>query len=163
MWRTRALLKMILSVVFGCALVSIGAQLAWIARYLSYWQPQPGGGGFVQIEIFESVFAGLRLAIPMVIVTLLFFREIRRPLFYRWTMVTVALLVTIWHWGWVLENLLQHWPSFDELTLWSLGLGVVVQVLSVFICHLAAGTYLRAALTRQRQTPADASHPRDTT
>jgi len=91
----------------------------------------------------------LTLALPMTLVTALCFREIRRPKFYRFAMLTVALLTSILVWpghfegmGRTLQsNTPAEFKAFDAVHF-------LTHALAIFSAQLAAGKYLRDLAAR---------------
>ena len=143
MWRMIPLLKMVarmvvagiaLSALHGLALrVTLGASGGASPRY------------FVASAVESGVFAGLILALPMALVTLVCFREIKRPLFYRFSMVTVSLILVMNYWqslaSYYHEALLSPGRDSWRLLLFALALGFYS--LLVYASSLAARAYTR--------------------
>ncbi len=142
MRRARPLIKMVVLVTATAVVISaISLFLNFVQRYpdlpLARIAHYAAVGG-----ITNGVITGLSLAVPMALVTIVFFREISRPTFYRWAMVTVALLVIIARWGWILELMRPLLYSNDDQVIWSAVPLVLTMVLNILVCHIAAGRYL---------------------
>ncbi len=152
MWRAIPLLKMVIRMVVYCtALVAVSEVLtqAVVVEARSLWSlwswqmpPTP-----VNI-LYQGVTVGLALALPMALVTIIFFRQIRRPAYYQFTMMTVALITAIALWaGPYLEPL--HGIHLFQWWLWHSGFMAVVvisigsSVLAVYSSRIAAGKYVR--------------------
>ena len=152
MRRARPLIKMVVLVTATAVVISaISLFLNFVQRYpdlpLARIAHYAAVGG-----ITNGVITGLSLAIPMALVTIIFFREMSRPTFYRWTMVTVALLVFIARWGWYLELMRPLLDSNDDQVVWSAAQLVLTMVLNILVCHFAAGRYLRDVMAHQAKT-----------
>ena len=160
MWRMLPLMKMMtrmvgagiaLAALYGVALrvaFGTGAAGSW-----SYW---------LRSAIESGAFAGLAVALPMALATLLFFREIKRPLFYRFSMATVSLVVVMHYWqslaGYYHEELLS--PGRDRWTLIMFALGLGFYTLLVYASGLAARAYqlefsARKLARQERETKVD--------
>lgn len=143
MWRMIPLLKMAARMVF--------AGIALTAAYRVAMQATLGSSGSVSLGYLLADVAvtgtldGLFLAIPMTLATLVFFREIKRPLFYRFAMVTVSLIVVAMLWGPVAdyyrEELFSPWRGSWQLILFVCSF--LYYALLVFACSLAARVYTR--------------------
>ena len=148
MWRAIPLLKMVFRMLGLSIGLFLAAQVVVQAAI---------GRSYLQLDIFtityvvsvEGAKIALSLAIPMLLVTLVFFRDIRRPTFYRFTMLTIALISTIVIW---LGPILEVWRSV-------LGqvrtIDVHLIIMTIFFALLTlmsnsvAGAYIRES--RQRQ------------
>ena len=97
MWRAIPLLKL------NARIVVAGMVLAaayWLAvqvtldyrgsRFLHYFKSD---------VVITGTVSGLLLSIPMTLTILVYFRDIRRPLFFRFAMLTVALMAVLSLWG----------------------------------------------------------------
>ncbi|MCY4466882.1 MAG: hypothetical protein OXE46_15225 [Chloroflexi bacterium] len=120
------------------------------------------GDTFVPISImlvdfaFESVVTGLALGLPMALLTAVCFREIRRPTFYRFTMLTSSLVIVILF---LSEGAFSF--SFAPLTWFALFLEYDLRIaalllvvvskfgLAAYMSHVAAGKYLRDLQAQQ--------------
>ena len=142
MWRAMPLLKM------NARMLLVGVALAaayWLAAQLML---EYRGNRFLQYFMRDVVAvgtcAGLMLSIPMTLATLVFFREIQRPLFYRFAMVSVSLLAALSIWGPradLREVILS--PGRDNRWLIVYALSSLFFVLLVFCSGLAARAYSR--------------------
>ncbi|MCY3780681.1 MAG: hypothetical protein OXG78_10265 [Chloroflexi bacterium] len=97
-----------------------------------------------------SVIPALVLALPLPVVTVIFFREIRRPAFYRYTMLTVALVasIAVWSQDYVtLGQLLRYGDSFAGYA----AAIIAANALAIFVSYLIAGRYLREAAEQARE------------
>ncbi len=149
MWRARPILKLAALVIIACIVITIGSGLVSYLRILGLTPLVKFVGRVLTVGAHEGLVAGLTLAIPMVLVTVIFFRDITKPNFYRWSMVIVALLVTIAQWGWLLERASSLLNGADDYMAFAVVQIAIVQALQIFACHLAAGTYLRAVVSRR--------------
>ena len=104
MWRAVPLLKMAMRMVGGCIALGAVSQVLIHAVLLRMFDWPP-------INVLADILAqgavtGFSLAVPMALATVVFFRKIRRPLYYRFAMMTLALIITIALWvGPTLESL----------------------------------------------------------
>lgn len=151
MWRLRPLLKFASLVIMACIAISIVSGVVSYLRYFPSASLEMVVARRVITGIASGMIFGLYLAIPMAIVTILFFREISKPTLYRWTMVTVALLVTIAQWEEFLARLPWLLNLADGRAAVSILMLAIVPLLQVFACHVAAGAYMRAALSRSAE------------
>ena len=97
MWRAIPLLKLNARIVVAGLVL---AAVYWLAvqatldyrgsRFLHYFKSD---------VVIVGTVSGLLLSIPMTLTILVFFREIRRPLFFRFAMLTVALMAVLGLWG----------------------------------------------------------------
>ena len=101
MWRLKPLLKMTLRMFFySAAVFTIAHSLnnfLFICRE-GCLSASDALGFFLGVALWSATPA-LVLALPLPLVTALCFREIRRPLFYRFAMLSVALVATIIVWA----------------------------------------------------------------
>ncbi len=155
MWRAIPLLKMAIRMVVYCTalvvvsqiltqVVVVGAKSAW-----SWWSWRSWLWTSTPVNIlYQGVTVGLALALPMALVTIIFFRQIRRPAYYQFTMMTVALIAAIALWvGPALEalhgiDLFQPWrwhSGFMAPVVISIG----SSVLAIYSSRIAAGKYVR--------------------
>ena len=148
MWRVRPIVKLAALVILACVVIKIGSGMLAYVRVLGISSLAKFGERVLAVGAQEGLLAGLYLAIPMVLVTVIFFREISKPTFYRWTMLTVALLATIAQWGWLLERAPTLLSGADDHMAFAVAQIAVVLVLQLIACHIAAGVYLRAVLSR---------------
>ena len=152
MWRARPILKLTALVMLACVVITVVSGIASYVRYFPTASLELIVARRLTIgSAINGAIFGLRLAIPMALVTIVFFRNVSKPTFYRWTMVTVALLVTIVQWGWLFEGLPWLLNRADQLPDFTILQLAVVPVLQVLACHFAAGVYLRAAFSRSEK------------
>ena len=148
MWRAIPLLKMVIRmVVYYTALVAVSEVLTQAVVGASSWWSWRMPSTPVDI-LYQGVAVGLTLALPMALVTIIFFRQIRRPAYYQFTMMTVALITAIALWvGPYLEalhgiDLFQPWRWHSGFTA-----AVVISIgsiaLAVYSSRIAAGKYVR--------------------
>ncbi len=143
MSRMIPLLKMAARMVF--------AGIALTAAYRVAMSATLGSSGGVSLGylladvVVTGTLAGLFLAIPMTLATLVFFREIKRPHFYRFAMVTVSLIFVAMNWGPVAdyyrEALMSPWRGGWRLVLFVNTF--LYYTLLVFACSIAAQAYTR--------------------
>ncbi len=146
MWRTRPLFGMLVRILLASIAIETARAVVLTAAVLGF-----GLGGRTLGEMAHDIaikggLSGLIVAVPMILVTAVCFREIRRPLFYRYAMVTVALIV-------IIETFLRPSASFIHYALFSLGsehmLMAVIAVMFIsqaalaYACAWAAGAYVR--------------------
>lgn len=95
-----------------------------------------------------SVVPALVLALPLPLVTVLFFREISRPAFYRFAMLTVALIATITVWG-------EHYAMLGQLINYNFaGYAAAIVAgnsLAIFMSVIVADKYVRDVAARQNK------------
>ena len=105
--------------------------------------------------VVTGIIAGILLWIPMALTTLVFFREIERSVFYRFSMVTVSLVVISILWGPVTDYYRESLfsPGRDSWRLIQFALSFAYYVLLIYCSGLAAQAYSREfharKLTRQ--------------
>ena len=128
-------------IVAACVAISTASAFLGLAQVFPGWR-------FIQIAkealvhgISEGVLVGLCLAVPTTLISVLYFREIERPAFYRLTMLTIALLVVFTRWNWPLENMRLLLESDNQFVVWY-GIRTAISLpLYVLVCHIAAGRY----------------------
>ncbi len=144
MWRAFPLAKMILYIVVaGIALTA--AKRLLLPALLGFDQTQPLAE-FINDIVSSGAISGLMLALPMALATLVFFRGIRRPLFYRAAMVTIALIATIlvdYGGSASFYRSTLFSPSQDSWRLIWFAVSLTFSVLLVYACSLSASAYLR--------------------
>lgn len=145
MWRAKPLFLMLLRIM----LAGMAIEAAWMFISLA-GEPDFGRrasfGEMVLDASLHGGILGLMLAVPMMLTTVLCFRQIRRPLFYRFAMVTVALIVLIESSLRPSASFIQHAlfsPESDPWTLKMIAIMLVCQAALVFACSLAAREYVR--------------------
>ena len=163
MWRTIPLLKMALRmVVLGTGLFLVAQVLV---QGILVRQSLQFDISTVAHLVSIGGKIGLSLAVPMLIVSAVFFRETQRPAFYRFTMLTVVLITNIVLW---LGPTLEIWSSRigqDSLIDKHVVIMVGFFALLTFMSHMVAGAYIRESRQRQRrnQEPAAKSSSRNAT
>lgn len=149
MWRAVPLLKMVMRMVGGCIALGAVSQVLIHAVLLRMFDWPP-----INVLAFDilaqGAVTGFSLAVPMALATAVFFRKIRRPLYYRFAMMTLALIITIALWvGPTLESLHGldlRWipdgfvPAF--------GIWIGSYALAVLWSAVAAGKYTRETWAR---------------
>ena len=90
MWRIVPLFKMTLRIVLVASVLTVVEFAVWHI-FLGYeYQPQ-----YVSVLLdvtYYGALVGLYVSVPMVLATVIFFREIRRPRFYRASMTVLAFI-----------------------------------------------------------------------
>ena len=157
MWRTIPLSKMLARIVLAGMVIQAVEMFMLLVGESNFDRSMSLGEMVIDAGIHGGIFS-LIVAVPMILVTALCFREIRRPLFYRFAMVTVALIVLI-------ETILRPSLSFIQHALFSpdgspwmlkiIALMLISQAAVVFACSLAAREYVgeiqQRKLARQEQ------------
>ncbi len=149
MWRLKPLFKMTLLMFFlSAAIITVSTVLAY-ALAPDVDPPQNELPHFVLSEVIWSIRPALVLALPLPLVTVLFFREIRRPILYRFTMLTVALIADIVAWAEDYIYLKDYWVYQDLTFTVAIMLG---SALAIFMSVVVASQYLQdVAATRKAQ------------
>ena len=147
MWRINPALKLTLFVIAFCILVDIGARFLYFASPFADFAAETVVLYTWIYGLENGLLAGLSLSLLMVLVSMVFFREIHKPKFYRYTMVILALLVTVTRRGGALESVRAALDNPDVLHVWAAAITVLILALQIFICHIAAGRYLRHVLS----------------
>lgn len=149
MRRAIPLLKMVMRMVGGCiALGAVSQVLIHAVLWRMYgWPPI----NVLAVDILvQGAVTGFGLAIPMALATLVFFRKIRRPFYYRFAMMTLALIITIALWvGPTLEH--EHlidlpWMMDGFVPVFGIWIGGYA--LAVFWSAVVAGKYTRETWAR---------------
>ena len=106
--------------------------------------------------IITGIGSGLLISIPMTLTILVFFRDIERPLFFRFAMLTVALMAVLGLWGHRADPrdlLLSPGPQNRWLIIYAFS--SIFFALLVYCSSLAAQAYAREvqeqALARQER------------
>lgn len=155
MSRKKALMKMVARMCAYCTALTAVSYFVFYAVL----SPQlfPGVSyGSIPIMLadfaYESAVTGLALGLPMALLTALCFREIRRPTFYRFTMLTSSLIVVILflsEGAFSFSFIPLTWFSFIlevDFRIAPLLLVVVVKFgLAAYMSHVVAGKYLGEA------------------
>lgn len=130
-------------VVVGIVLTAVQRLLLPSLLGLSRAQPL---AEFLTDVISSGAMSGLLLALPMALATLVFFREIRRPLFYRSAMVTVALIATLlveYSASASFYRSALFAPGQDSWRLIWFAVSLIFNALLVYACGLSARAYVR--------------------
>ncbi len=152
MWRAKPLLKLFARAFAYSAATEIALGTVILFVFMSgflYLEPDDLLRVLLINALMSMLSAALTLALPMTLLTALFFREIRRPKFYRFAMLTVALLTTILVWPGHIEemgatlqsNAPMEAKAFDAAHL-------LTHALAIFSAQLAAGKHLRDLAAR---------------
>lgn len=153
MSRKQALMKMVARMCVYCAALTALSYFVFYA-VLSPLLSLGNTYGTIPIMLanyaYESAVTGLALGLPMALLTAVCFREIRRPTFYRFTMLTSSLIVVILflsEGAFSLSFLPLTWFSFAleyDFRIAALLLVVVTKFgLAAYMSHVVAGKYLR--------------------
>lgn len=152
MWRAKPLLKLFTwAFAYSAATeVVLGTVILFIFMSgLGYLEPDALLHLLLINALMSMLSAAMTLALPMTLATALCFREIRRPRFYRFAMLTVGLLTTLLVWPGHFEGMGQtlqsdapaEFKAFDAVHL-------LTHALAIFSAQLAVGKYLRDLATR---------------
>ena len=153
MWRLLPLLKMTLRMFFfSAAIITIFYGLI----YYLFLDSARTLHDFFDLTLHIAKWSwipALVLALPLPIITVLFFREIRRPAFYRYAMLTVALIATIAVWRQDFVQLGQMIKQGDNFAGYAAAI-IAANALAIYVSALVAGRYAREAAeqTRKRST-----------
>ena len=111
-----------------------GMDLLWLASFSAVW----------------SIVPALVLALPLPLVTLVLFREIRRPAVYRFTMLTVALIATLIVWE---DSYIQFgkWLSYGGQPAGLAAATIARNALAIFISVIVADNYVRDISNRSEK------------
>lgn len=90
----------------------------------------------------DGLFTGLSLSLLMALVSIICFRDMRRPTLYRFAMVVLPLVVMVARRGAYLASFQTALSNPDVLHAWAFVNTVLLLALQVFICHISAGRYL---------------------
>lgn len=146
MWRAVPLLKMVMRMVGGCLALYAVSQ---VLIHAVLWRMSDWPIHVLAFDILtQGAATGFSLAIPMALATVVFFRKIRRPLYYRFAMMTLALIITIALWvGPTLEHLRDMPWMMDGFVL-AFGVWIGGYALAVLWGAAAAGKYTRETWAR---------------
>ncbi|MDE2819211.1 MAG: hypothetical protein OXI40_05715 [Chloroflexota bacterium] len=97
-----------------------------------------------------SVTPALVLALPLPLVTALCFREIRRPLFYRFAMMSVALVATITVWANDYAALGHGLRLGGDVAGYAAAI-IASNAVAVYVSVIVAGKYVRDASERRQR------------
>lgn len=148
MWRAIPLLKLNARIVVAGIVL---AAVYWLAaqatldyrgsRFLHYFKS----------DVFiTGIVSGLLLSIPMTLTILVFFRDIRRPLYFRFAMLTVALMAVLSVWGDRADPLdLLLSPGLHNRWLILYAFSSIFFALLVYCSSLAAQAYAREVHERK--------------
>ncbi|MCY3796507.1 MAG: hypothetical protein OXG84_01780 [Chloroflexi bacterium] len=147
MWRAKLLLKLFFRAFAYSAVteVVLGTLILFIfLSGLGFLGPVPLLHMLLLNGLASMISAAMTLALPMTLVTALCFREIRRPKFYRFAMLTVALLTSILVWPGHFEGMGETLQSNAPADLKALdAVHLLTHALAIFSAQLAAGKYVR--------------------
>lgn len=147
MWRAVPLLKMVMRMVGGCIALAAVSQVL-IHAVLLRMSDWPSINVLAFDILTQGAATGFSLAIPMALATVVFFRKIRRPLYYRFAMMTLALIITIALWvGPTLEHL-RDMPWMMDGVVSAFGIWIGGYALSVLWSAVVAGKYTRETWAR---------------
>jgi len=156
MWRVGPLMKLFLRMFcLSAALFAFSGMLFEATFGLDSFS----AGEWLSLALVNAVWGvvpALVLALPLPAVTILFFREIRRPAFYRFTMLTVALIATLFVW----EDsyiLIGDWLSFGGQPALLAAAYIARNGLAIFISVYAANSYIRDVSARNQEMSAVAN------
>ncbi len=143
MWRLIPLLKMTLRMFIYSALVFTVAHglssLLFICRE-GCMSGNEALGMFLSVALW-SLTPALVLALPLPLVTALCFREIHKPVFYRFAMLSVALVATITVWGNDYANIGQGLLLGGEYAIYALA-NIASNAVAVYMSVIVAGKYI---------------------
>ena len=158
MWRMKPLLKMVARMVGYCT------ALTALSYFLYYGLLAPSlfpglyfgtiTGHIVGLAV-EGVLTGLGLGLAMLMLTAIFFRQIHRPAFYRFAMMTASLILVILYMSanYYLTHLsvaLEYRPEIAAL----FTVVIVKYGLAAYLSHIVAGKYLREIAATDNTAPA---------
>lgn len=154
MRRIHPALKLTLFVNAFCVLVNVGGRALYFAPPFADFAAETAVLYTWIYGVEEGLLTGLSLSLSMVLVTMVFFREIHKPAFYRFAMAILALFVTMTWRGGSFESVRAALDNPDVLHMWAAAITVLIVALQVFICHIAAGRYLRhvSSIKEKRKT-----------
>ena len=151
MWRLIPLVKMTLRMFFFSAAIITASHTLIYFLFLN--------DGQTQIDVFDlalhvatwSWIPALVLALPPPVITTLFFREVRRPAFYRYTILTAALISAIAVWRQDYEMLGHLIRTGDGFAGYAVAI-LAANALAIYVIYLSAGRYAResAELSEKR-------------
>lgn len=154
MWRANLLLKLFFRAFAYSAVTEVVLGTLILFTFVS-------GLGFLEPDALLHVLllnglasmlsAAMTLALPMTVVTALCFREIRRPKFYRFAMLTVALLASILVWPGHFEGMGETLQSNATADIKAFDAAhLLTHALTIFGAQLAASQYVRDLAVRHR-------------
>ncbi len=152
MWRLIPLLKMTLRMFIYSAVVFTVAhglnELLFICREVCISGKE--ALVFFQSVALWSLTPALVLALPLPLITALCFREIHRPVFYRFAMLSVALVATITVWGNDYAIIGQGLLFGGEIAIYALA-NIASNSLAVYMSVIVAGKYVRDTKERRQR------------
>ncbi len=156
MWRVGPLLKLFLRMFCLSAALFAVSGLLFEATFRFDWYSAGGWLSLAFVNAAWSVVPALVLALPLPAVTILFFREIRRPAFYRFSMLMVALIATLIVWE---DSYIQigNWLSVGGHPALYAAAVIARNGLAIFISVFAANSYIRDVSARNREMSAVAN------
>ena len=97
-----------------------------------------------------SIAPALVLALPLPLVTIVFFREIRRPALYRFTMLTVALLATLIVWE---DSYIQfgEWFAYGGQAAGLAAATIARNAMAIFMSVIVADKYIHEVMPRTQK------------
>ncbi len=154
MWRTIPLLKMLGRMVFYCIAVNIlGYLLHHTVGFRAITSSIPESILALllyeaEIIAFDTVCISIISGLAMALVTAICFRQIHRPTFYRFAMLTVSLIFIVSHFGpYLHEAVLHFWRVTQGVR--AFYLVVMLQlVLLAYASQIVAGKYLRDSVSQ---------------
>ena len=149
MWRAGPLIKLLILVTAVCALIPVAEYLIYLLRTSDGPVVLPENSRQLRQVFAQGLGTGLVLGNSMALTIMLCFNEILRPRTYRVAMFTVPLIAVILLKGWWLRQLPTRLQEGDASRLLTWGLSVVFMALTLYLCHIAAGRYLRAVTARK--------------
>ncbi len=147
MWRARSLARLTGQVVVAAALIELLLSLPIILTFGAGLAPDKLAGEILSV-IADGALEGLTLALPMALVTLLFFLDRRRLKRYGLAMTAVALCVSLIRWSWIWPLLQFTLENPETLAIAALGRRGLIIALCLIACRVAAGRYRRHALAQ---------------
>lgn len=144
MQRLNPLLKMFLRMFcYSAAVFTIAHALINLIFLSQRWGIIAGDALYILLGVAKwSVAPALALALPLTLATALFFRDIRRPGYYRFAMLSVALLatITVWPHSYVeFGYMLRHGGAIAAFGL----ANIAGNALAIYMSVIVAGKYLR--------------------
>ena len=147
MWRMKPLLKMVARMLVYCTALTALSYFVYYGLLAPSLFPDMYFGTITAHILglaIEGGLTGLGLGLAMVMLTSVFFRQIHRPAFYRFAMLTASLILVI-----------LYMSANDNLTFFSVALkydpkiaallaAVIVKFgIAAYLSHIVAGKYLR--------------------
>ena len=95
MWRAIPLVTMVLSITLFGVVLPLATRLLSLAIMPELWSPYFSKSWYMVRTVWVGLSQGLIFGNVLAVATMLGFSEMRRPLFYRFTMATIALMIAI--------------------------------------------------------------------